>query len=133
MKPFFVLVMFFGSWAVLFAGPAREHEKRMTIELEGNPTTGYSWAYTMEPEGVVREVLAEYRGAQGTGDSTGAPESRIGRGGVFVFVFESLKPGTVELRFSYARPWESGVAPAETENYVLTVNRTGKIKRSPAR
>ena len=123
--------MFLGSGMVLFAASAREQEKRITIELEGNPTTGYSWAYTMEPEGIVREVSAEYRRVPEPGNSAEVPEGRAGRGGVFVFVFESLKPGTAELRFRYARPWESGTEPAARENYVLAVSRTGKIKRSP--
>jgi inhibitor of cysteine peptidase len=129
MKRVFVLAMLFGGWTVLFAAPAREREKRITLELEGNPTTGYSWTYTMDREGVVREVSAEYHEAADSGNS---PEGRIGRGGTFVFVFESLNPGTVELRFNYARPWESGVEPAETKTYVLTVNRAGKITRQPA-
>jgi inhibitor of cysteine peptidase len=119
-RPVF-LAVFLLSRALLFAAPAQDREKRIVIELEGNRTTGYSWTYAMEPEGIVREVSAEYREASGT-------ENRAGRGGVFVFVFESLKPGAVQLRFSYSRPWESGVEPERTEIYILTVDREGKIK-----
>ncbi|MDR2630044.1 MAG: protease inhibitor I42 family protein [Spirochaetaceae bacterium] len=127
MKNLCILIVFFGAWTALFAAPAREYEKQITIELAGNPTTGYSWTYTMGQEGIVREVLAEYRGAAGSGDS---PEGSVGRGGVFVFVFEGLKPGTVELRFTYARPWESNVEPAKTKTFILTVNRAGGIRQS---
>jgi predicted secreted protein len=115
-----IFAAFFWFCAVLFASPSWERENRITIEFEGNPTTGYSWIYTMEPGGIVREVSAEYKGAS-------AAENRAGRGGVFVFVFESIKPGEVELRFSYTRPWESGVEPVKTESYVLAVDEAGKI------
>jgi inhibitor of cysteine peptidase len=130
MKTLLFFMLFLGSGIVLFAGPAREREKRITLELAGNPTTGYSWTYTMDREGIVREVSTEYRGASGSGNPN--TPGRAGQGGVFVFVFEGLKPGTVELRFNYARPWESGVEPAETRTYVLTVTGTGKITRRPA-
>jgi predicted secreted protein len=116
-----VLAALFLFGAALFAAPARDREKRIAIELEGNRSTGYSWICAMEPEGIVREVSAEYREAPGT-------ENRAGRSGVFVFVFESIKPGAVELRFTYARPWESGIEPERTESRILTVNRAGKIK-----
>jgi inhibitor of cysteine peptidase len=125
--------MFLGAGAALFAGAGREREKRITIELAGNPTTGYSWTYTMDREGIVREISAEYRRASDSGDAAETPEGSVGRGGVFVFGFEGLKPGTVALRFTYARPWEEGVEPAETRTYVLTVNRAGKIRREPER
>jgi inhibitor of cysteine peptidase len=97
-------------------------ERRVTLELEGNPTTGYSWTYIMEGE-VLREVLAEYRPAP-------AEEGMTGRGGVFVFVFESLKPGRAELIFSYRRPWEENTEPAETRYFVFTVDEAGRIIRS---
>ncbi|MDR1636376.1 MAG: protease inhibitor I42 family protein [Treponema sp.] len=113
--------LFFLFCSALFAAPARDRERRIVIELEGNRTTGYSWTYVMEHEGIVREVSAEYREDAGS-------ENRAGRGGVFVFTFESLKPGTVELRFGYARPWEKGVEPERTESYLLTVDRAGEIK-----
>ncbi|MDR2185792.1 MAG: protease inhibitor I42 family protein [Treponema sp.] len=126
MKKAIVLAAFLGFCAAVFAAPVRERG-RITIELEGNPSTGYSWTYTMEPEGIVRELSAEYRRPSGKEDSAGAG-GRAGKGGVFVFVFESVRPGSAGLRFSYVRPWESGVEPAERRDYRLTVNRAGEIR-----
>jgi inhibitor of cysteine peptidase len=125
MKKVSILAVFLGLCAAtgVNAAPVRDHEKRITIELEGNPTTGYSWTYTMEPRGIVRELTAEYRRSSET-----AAANRAGGGGVFVFVFESVQPGSAYLRFSYTRPWESGAEPAAAEEYRLTVNRAGKIR-----
>jgi inhibitor of cysteine peptidase len=123
VKKVIILAAFLEFCAAVFAAPIRERGKHITIELEGSPATGYSWTYTMEPAGIVRELSAEYR-RDGSADTGG----RAGRGGVFVFVFESVKPGSADLRFSYARPWESGVEPAERADYRLTVNRAGEIQ-----
>ncbi|MDR1148564.1 MAG: protease inhibitor I42 family protein [Spirochaetaceae bacterium] len=123
MKKLFVLAAFMCSCAGLRTAPSREYENRLVIELEGNRTTGYSWSYTMEPDGIAREISVKYRGASG-------PANRAGAGGVFIFTFESIKPGSTELRFSYVRPWESGVEPAKTKSYKLTVDESGKITLS---
>jgi predicted secreted protein len=79
-------------------------------------STGYTWTCTMDKSGIVREVSHDYKAEPG-----------IGRGGTFRFVFEGLKAGTVKLSFNYARPWETGKAPAETKVYILSVDTEGKI------
>jgi predicted secreted protein len=123
MKKLFVLAAFMCSCARLHTAPSLEYENRLVIELEGNRTTGYSWSYTMEPDGIAQEISLEYRSASGAAN-------RAGSGGVFVFTFESIKPGSTELRFSYARPWKSDVEPAKTKSYKLTVDESGKIALS---
>ncbi|MDR1802721.1 MAG: protease inhibitor I42 family protein [Treponema sp.] len=67
-----------------------------TVELKGNPSTGYSWAYTMSPEGVVREVSNDF-----IQDNAG--KRLIGSGGKFVFTFEAVTAGEAEIIFSYRR------------------------------
>lgn len=111
------------SCAGLRDAPSPEYKNQLVIELDGNRTTGYSWTYTMEPDGIVQEVSQEYRTASGNA-------SRAGAGGIFVFTFEGIMPGSVELCFSYLRPWESGVDPAKTKYYKLTVDEAGKIALS---
>ncbi|MDR2658988.1 MAG: protease inhibitor I42 family protein [Spirochaetaceae bacterium] len=119
MKKLFVLSLFICSCAELYTAP--EQEQEVVIELAGNRTTGYSWTYTMEPDGIVQEISSEYRSISGT-------ENNAGAGGFFIFVFKTVKPGVTELRFSYARPWENETAPAKTAVYVVTVDGSGKIK-----
>jgi predicted secreted protein len=106
--------------AVLFAHASRDGSPNAVIELEGNITTGYSWTYTIEGEGIVREVSNEYRQ---NGNARGA----LGSGGVFAFEFEGLSPGETLLRFVYARPWEKEAAPARSAVYVLHVDKDKRV------
>jgi len=86
-----------------------------TVELVGNPTTGYNWDYTMSPAGVVREVSSDY-----IPDKT--DENVAGSGGKFVFTFEAVSAGEAELVFSYFRPWETDIPALEIVTYRAVVD-----------
>jgi predicted secreted protein len=120
MLKLFVFAALVCSCAGFRSESSGRYENRLVIELDGNRTTGYSWTYTMEPDNIAREVSSEYKDASGTAD-------RVGAGGVFQFAFEGIKQGAAELRFSYARPWESGIEPVKTTVYTLTVDKHGRI------
>lgn len=67
-----------------------------SIELEGNPTTGYQWQEKFDEEKV--KLL----------DKKINPSSgQIGASATEVFKFQVLKEGTTDLRFNYKRAWES--------------------------
>lgn len=133
------IALFLG--ASVFASPGRDSNKCISLEFEGNSTTGYSWSYTMAPEGIVREVSSDYRQDRAASGNAGAISSgnpgeaspgisgRTGAGGRFIFVFEGLTPGETELRFRYSRPWESNTEPLKTEVYVLRVEANGNSIR----
>ncbi|AEF81614.1 protease inhibitor I42 family protein [Leadbettera azotonutricia] len=122
MKKMLLIVAAVFLSATVFAGSARERTKRITFEFEGNQTTGYNWTYTMVPEGIVREVSAEYKKDKNA-------SGRAGAGGRFVFMFEGLAQGETVLNFQYSRPWEGDAEPAKTEIHVLKVGANGKIFR----
>jgi predicted secreted protein len=86
-----------------------------SVELEGNPTTGYTWVCTISPEGVVNEVSNEY-----IPDNTNP--NIVGSGGKFVFTFEAVAAGEAELVFSYLRPWEEGIPALKTVIYKTIVD-----------
>jgi len=78
----------------------------VSITLEANPTTGYTWE-VVEPldEQVVRQV----------GEIEFKPESEaIGAGGVQIIRFEIVHAGQTALKLVYHRPWETDVEPLET-------------------
>lgn len=78
----------------------------VSITLEANPTTGYTWE-VVEPldEQVVRQV----------GEIEFKPESEaIGAGGVQIIRFEIVNAGQTALKLVYHRPWETDVEPLET-------------------
>ena len=68
-----------------------------TIQLVGNPTTGYEWTVTQADPAFLRLT-----------ESTYAPDSSaIGSGGLYTFRFETLQPGTTPLTLLYHRSWET--------------------------
>jgi inhibitor of cysteine peptidase len=79
----------------------------LTLTLESNPTTGYSWQ-VMELDNAVlaQEGDPEYK------QSSGA-EGLVGAGGTETFRFKTIGSGETSLSLGYMRPWES-VPPVET-------------------
>ena len=92
----------------------------VTIELKGNPSTGYTWEAVLSSENIV-EVSKEvkYLGAKGM---VGAPY-------MFYFTLRSLSVGNTVLTLEYKRPWEEK-APLETKVYNINVDERGKITMS---
>lgn len=85
----------------------------VTIELEGNVTTGYSWSVTVTPDAGVARILS---------DEYVAPESdRAGAGGHQKVVVEGVATGSTRLVMSYARPWETDQPAARTAEFAITV------------
>ena len=87
-----------------------QDQNTVSIELEGNPTTGYTWVYTMSPEGIVREISNKYVPDKNDGNL-------VGSGGKFIFTFEAVREGEAELVFSYLRTWEEGIPALKTVTY----------------
>ncbi len=78
----------------------------VSITLEANPTTGYTWE-VVEPldEQVMRQV----------GEIEFKRESdAIGAGGVQIIRFECVNAGQTALKLAYHRPWETDVEPLKT-------------------
>ena len=97
--------------------------KTATVELEGNPTTGFTWIYTMIPEGIVKELSNDYI-------QDDADEGMTGVGGTFIFKFEAVAQGETELSFFYLREWED--EPAEeivVYNAVVDANLNLTLKK----
>lgn len=77
----------------------------MSIVLDANPTTGYRWDPVGLDEAVLTQVSGEFN-APST-DAVGASASQT-------LIFRAVAPGATTLTLGYARPWETGVAPAQT-------------------
>ena len=77
----------------------------LVITLEGNPTTGYTWAAVELDEQILRQ----------TGEVEFNPESDlVGAPGVQTLRFEAVAAGQTDLKLVYHRPWEEGVEPLAT-------------------
>lgn len=97
-----------------------QQEDQATIELEGNPTTGYEWTYELSNPSIIREVSYEYIGYQ-------EGEEVVGVGGVFIFSFAGFTEGETEITFKYSRSWEEDVPPKETVIYLAVVDSNNNL------
>ena len=98
-----------------------ESLKSLTLTLDENPTTGYSWAYTMAPA----DILALENDA-----FVNAPTSEtvVGAGGTHTWTFKVVAGGCVRLTFQYYRPWEAPETAVETRVYAVNVGETGLLE-----
>ncbi len=115
-----VLVLIIISFVLaLFASCASTDFKaeKKTIELKGNPTTGYTWLYQIEDESVISiEEEVKYLGAKGM---VGAPS-------LFTYTVTARKVGITKITFEYKRPWETQPA-LETKVYEVSVDDQGRL------
>lgn len=81
----------------------------LTVELAGNPTTGYEWTVTQIDAACLRLAESTYA----------SDSSAIGSGGTYTFRFEALRAGATPLGLVYRRSWET---TASDQTFSLTVN-----------
>ncbi|HTP02268.1 MAG TPA: protease inhibitor I42 family protein [Anaerolineales bacterium] len=86
----------------------------LTVILEGNPTTGYTW----EPAPNSSEQLAQQGEPEFKPDS-----SAVGSGGKMTLQFKAGEPGTYPLKLIYHRTFEPNVPPAQTFEATVIVDR----------
>lgn len=75
-----------------------------SVELEGNPSTGYTWEVAEMDTAVLKQV----------GETEFVTESDlVGASGVLKIRFEAIGRGETSLNLVYHRPWEEDVPPEE--------------------
>ena len=92
----------------------------LTLDIEGNPTTGYQWVL-LSDDGKLDESVT-LRGSEYKQNK--APEMMVGVGGYFSFDIEFSKDGEFDLQFAYCRSW----APEDNPVYIdLSVKVEGNM------
>ncbi len=81
----------------------------MSITLDANPTTGYTWEVAEPPSGQIMRQIGEIDFIPSQHD----PEI-VGAGGVQIVRFEVINAGQTSLKLIYHRPWETDVEPRDT-------------------
>ncbi|MCW2924655.1 MAG: protease inhibitor family protein [Thermoleophilia bacterium] len=72
--------------------------QQLTIELDENPTTPYSWSVTRAPDGVVlRTTDDEYE------QDADCPDGATGCGGTHTWHFRAAAPGTTQVALAEGR------------------------------
>ena len=97
---------------------SKSSEKAVEINIKGNPTTGYSWRYNIDKEGIIKEDSNQYK-------QDNAESGMTGVGGMYTWKFSALKEGIAEVTFEYSRPWEKEVI--KTKTYIFNVDKELKI------
>ncbi|MGD0575514.1 MAG: protease inhibitor I42 family protein [Anaerolineales bacterium] len=82
----------------------------LKVELQGNPTTGYTWEVLPGAESILEQQ----------GEAQLVPESQaVGAGGLVTLTFKAVRAGQATLSLVYHRTFELGVPPLRT--FELTV------------
>ena len=84
------------------------------IELDSNPTTGYSWSLAKAEPNIVEKVSSVYQPRR-------TAERLVGSGGTEIWTFKAIAKGQTTLTFEYRRPWEKGTPPAKEETYTVII------------
>jgi predicted secreted protein len=90
-----------------------------TLELEGNPTTGYEWE-VIEDEADKVKVTKEYVAAETAKDIVGA-------GGTYKFKLQGISQGNAELEFGYFRSFDASAPIEKTVILKVYVDENNKI------
>jgi inhibitor of cysteine peptidase len=89
-------------------------EQIFAIVLEANPTTGYSWSISADPDPAVAVFV----------DSQALPPatSLLGAPGRECFRFRSTGAGQTSVGLVYTRPFEPNAPPAQSVDVAITVS-----------
>ena len=96
----------------------------LMINLNGNPTTGYSWTRTSADTEILIPILQEDGSAYSFTQSE-VQRGLVGAGGTFTFKFTPSKAGDTILELKYYRPWESADTAVQTFTADVTVTEAG--------
>ena len=86
-----------------------EVNNTLRVELQGNPTTGFTWEEQSPPNTILQQTKHSY-----------VPSSSlVGAGGTYEFTFKAISVGSTQISFIYYRTWEGDIPPEK--RFVITV------------
>lgn len=87
--------------------------KTFTIDLDSNPSTGFSWQLANISDKTVLEIVKKEYVGQGS--------LTVGSPGTERWIFKSVGIGKTALTFEYKRSWEDKEEAQRTEVYSIIV------------
>lgn len=117
MKRLIILVL---AAVMMLAACGKEAPMPQTVSitLDSNPTTGFSWQVTQSEE--LFSVETEYVEDDHT-------EGMTGVGGKEIITLTPLKAGKTDVTLTYARPWEGG-EKGDQIFYSFEINKELQVK-----
>ncbi len=112
-------LMMIGCMALLMAGCAKKDPQTATLTLPSNPTTGYEWMVTQEPE--LFEISSQF--AEDVTENEDEEEmALVGAGGTETFKLTPKAAGTATVEFTYERSFEDA-EPESSLKYTIKVTK----------
>jgi inhibitor of cysteine peptidase len=87
--------------------------RSFTITLDSNPSTGYQWEISKQPDRSMLE-LVDTKYIPSEIEIPGAP-------GKEEWTFKTIKTGKAIISFDYVRPWEKDELPVQTESFIIII------------
>ncbi len=84
-----------------------------TIELETNPSTGYSWTYSITNNNVIQYISSEYIPPKDT--------TVVGASGIQRFVFRGMSDGETSIKMKYEKSYAQQTEPAQFRDFKIIV------------
>lgn len=94
--------------------------KTVSITLDENVSTGYSWHYSIENSDLIK-LDSESTSDSGTADTKDSKPGMVGAGSKHTWNFKGVKQGTTKIIFKYYRSWEGEKADAKTAEYIIKI------------
>ncbi len=117
-----IIILLFGLVSLVFAQQdfSREFKvirvpagKIITLALDANPTSGFSWQLVkISDKNILEFVKKEFFAAEG---------KLIGAGGVEKWSFKTLKGGQAVIVLEYRRAWEKDIPAQKREEFSIFV------------
>ena len=89
----------------------------LIVHLPSNPSTGYSWSFTITKP----DILTSGKACDTQYPLQGRERRLAGAGGYQDWIFQAMRSGKTKILFVYTRPWEKGVVPARTIAWPVSV------------
>lgn len=93
----------------------------LQVQLESNPSTGFSWELTSISDSNVLEKLSNIFETPSYKLPAGQ-EPPVGAGGMEFWNFKALMKGTSTISMEYSQPWDGGTKGAQTFSLTVYVN-----------
>ena len=84
-----------------------------TIELEANPTTGYTWKFNITNSEVVQYIKDEYIPPNDT--------DTVGASGLHRFIFRAMSEGEASIKMQYEKSFADSKEPAQFRDFNIKV------------
>ena len=101
----------------------------VTITLDENVTTGYSWHYSIENNDLIKLDSENSQGSETNSQNSSKPDI-VGAGSKHTWNFIGVKTGATKISFKYYQSWETEKSAIKTVEYTIKINESKTAARS---